>query len=190
MTAPDGELAVHTHAILIALLECNIDRLWIRRMHGNREAEAAREPAFSEIDPVLARVVTAIYTAMVLLIDHIRVGRMHRHLMHTLSELRELGSHKISAYIFVIWSPGRATIVGAIAARGRDRDIDPIEIRGIQQNGMQGQAASTRIPLSALWMIVKTFIQRPRFAAIAGNKKAGGLRARHKVRWARSRDRA
>ncbi len=128
------------------------------------------QPAFADVNPVFARIVTAIDATVVLLIDHIRVGGMHRHFMDALPELRELCPHEIGAHIFVIGCPGLPAIVGAVAACGGDRNIHPLGICGVQQDRVQGQASGAGIPLAALWMVVQTFIDFPGFPAVFGDE--------------------
>jgi hypothetical protein len=72
-------------------------------MDRNRETEARRQFAFPDVDPIFAGIITAIYAAVVLLKQHIRVGRMHYHFMNTLPELRVIVSHKICAHVLVVW---------------------------------------------------------------------------------------
>src|SRR6266498_4890104 len=115
-TPPYRELPVYAHAILITLFQSNIDGTRIGRMHGNWEAKTTGEPAFSDIDPLFTTIVATIDTAVILLIDHIRVRGMHHHLMDTLPKFRELGCHKVRPHILVIRGPGRAAIISAVTA--------------------------------------------------------------------------
>src|SRR5688572_16635315 len=96
-------------------------------------------------------------------------------LVNTLSELRitMFGRKKIRAYADVSRVPARATVVGAIDASGRDRDVHPVFVRGIRKDGVQTQAAAAGLPLRPVRMIEKTFHQRPARACVVRSKKRG-----------------
>lgn len=175
--APNREFTIHAHAEFVAFLQRDVHCARVGGVDGDREAEARRQFAFADVDPVFAGIVTAIDTAMVLLIDQVGVRGVHHHFMDTLPEFGEFVRHEISAHIPVAGAPGLPTVVGAVAARGGDRDIHPLGIRGIQKDGVQAQASGAGIPLAALRMIVQGFVDLPGLAAVLRDEQGGGLRA-------------
>ncbi len=105
-------------------------------MYSNGKPKTGGQPSFADVHPVIARVVTAIYTTMILLINDIWSGRVHHHLMNALTKFREFVWHKIGAHIFIARLPGLPAIVGAVTTRGGNSDIHPVQICGIKKDGM------------------------------------------------------
>src|SRR5215216_4693843 len=87
-TAPDRELTVHAHAILVAFFQSNVNGTRVCWMDRDRKAKARGQFPFPKVDPIFATIVAAIDAAVVLLINHIWVRRVHHHFMDALPELR------------------------------------------------------------------------------------------------------
>jgi hypothetical protein len=94
-------------------------------MQREREAEAARQAVRLEALPVVAAIVRAVDTAVVLLPQTAWPLRVDEELVHALADLGErIVGHEVSGRALVHRRPACAVVFGAECARSRDPRVD------------------------------------------------------------------
>lgn len=114
--APHSEFSIYTYVEFIAFLRDHIDRFWVGGMDRDRESEAGWQFALADVNPVLAGIVAAINSAVILLIEHVWIGRVHCHLMHALPIFGKFFGMKIGADILIERIPRFPAVIRAVAA--------------------------------------------------------------------------
>ena len=175
--APHCEPAVHAHAVFVALLQHDIDDARVDGMDRDGKAKAGGQAPFADVDPILAHVVAAIDAAVVLLEQHLRVGGMQCHLVDALPVFGVLIGAEIGADVAVARRPGLPAVIAAIASARGDRDIHAGRVIGIEQDGMQAQAAIAGEPGAAVRVIEERLVQIPGLAAVTRDEQGGRLGA-------------
>ena len=92
---------------------------------------------------------------------------MHDHLVHTLAELGILLGSKDYPDASVTSLPASSAILAAIEAARRDSYMHPFSLLGIEQNGVNEEAAVAGHPARPVRVIVETSYERPCAARIA-----------------------
>ena len=123
----------------------DVDGVRLVRMHGDREAEVGRQvPA--DLVPRLASIVAAHDVPVLLHEEHAWARRVHRDAVDTMADLCRWIGNTFGAQAPVDRPPGRAGVVAAEGARGRDGDDDPLGLARIQQDRVQAQAPGAGLP--------------------------------------------
>jgi hypothetical protein len=75
-------------------------------MDGDGKTKPAGKATFTDIGPGIPCVVAAVHTAVILLKEQVRLGRVGVDFMNALPELRELVGHEVGAHVFIARLPG------------------------------------------------------------------------------------
>src|SRR6185369_3116690 len=99
--------------------------------------------------PRIARIVTAHDIPMLLHEEHSGSRRMHRYVVHTVSNLRGRIRYVLREESLVDRFPRLASVVGSERARGRDGDEDPLGIARIENDSVQAHSTGARLPVGS-----------------------------------------
>src|SRR5579859_3493028 len=152
------------------------DRVGVLAINRDGEAELGRQIVL-DVRPFVAAVEGLVDAAVVLLIQHVGIGRVLQHAMQALAEVGIYVRLEAGARALVGEGPRLAAVLGAITARRRDAHPHPFGIRVVRHDGVQAHATSTRIPVLARGMAHQAGVQLPRLAAVAALPQAGGVHA-------------
>ena len=93
------------------------------------------------------RVVAAHHVPVLLHEEHVRPRRVHRDVVHAVADLGVRIGDAFRLQAAVDRPPRLAAVVGAERAGRRDRDEDPLRVRGIEDDRVQAHAAGARLPV-------------------------------------------
>ncbi len=132
----------------VALDRHDVDRLRLVRVDVDRKAEVGRQVA-ADLVPGVAGVVAAHHVPVLLHEQHVRPRGVHGDAVHAVADLGVRIGDLLRAQAAVDRLPGRAAVVGAERAGGRDRDEHALRIDRVEQDRVQAHAARARLPLRA-----------------------------------------
>ncbi len=122
--------------------------------------------------PAVAAVVAAMHAPVFLAEQHIRVRRVVRYAVNTLTGRGGSGLHR-RVHTLVLPVPGLTAIIGAEEAGSRDADPHAVGIVAVRQNGVSAKAAEARCPVRARRVFVEPIDRLPVLATIAADEQAG-----------------
>src|SRR5215469_14784050 len=146
-------------------------------MHVDREAEVGRQVA-ADLPPRVAGVVAAHDIPVLLHIQHRRAGRMHRDVVHAVTDLGILVRDTPGAQATVDRPPRLAGVIGPERARRRDRREDSGWVFRVLDDRVQAHPASPRLPGRAGVVAAQAGQLQPGLTAVSGLEQARVLDAR------------
>ena len=115
--AVDAQLAIVDEMLRVTLDRNNVNGLRLVRVDVDHESEVGREIA-ADLLPRLARVVAAHHVPMLLHVQHRRPRRVHRHVVHAMTNFGTLVGDAFGLQAAVHRPPRRAGVVRPERARG------------------------------------------------------------------------
>ena len=164
--------AVTGAAKLVGVDRDDIGVIRLAGMDNDWETKIGRE-SIRNIYPIVGMVVGAIQAPVILQEEAFGTSRMHRDFMHTLTELRILIGHEFRADTAILGCPSSPAVFGPIYAAGRNCHVHTLFVAGINDDGMQGQAAVAGHPARAMRMIEQTTNEGPSLSRVAGFEERG-----------------
>src|SRR5262249_8899383 len=149
---PASSAAVHTqfcvvNVVLTVALDGNdVDGLRLVCMHIDREPEV-RWQVPAHLFPRVTGIIAAHHVPMLLHKQHSRSRGMHCNVMNTVANLRSGIWNVLREESAVDRLPGLAAVIASKRARGRDCDVYPLRIAGVENDRMQAHPAGARLPL-------------------------------------------
>src|SRR5690606_15209995 len=172
-TPNSGFCVRHIAAGDVAVERQKVERVRITRMRRGREPKARRQPVL-DAHPASTAVITAIHSAVVLLVQPVWLAGRHDHAMHALSVfgvsliLRQV----VTPYALIARLPRLAAIFSVERASRRNGDPHLLFVGGMENNGMEDQAAATRLPVRPRGVIAEPHNVLPCLAAIIAAEEA------------------
>ena len=123
------------------------------------------------------RVVAAHHVPVLLHEQHVGARRVHGDAVHAVADLGVGIGDVLGVQAAVDRPPGRAAVVGAERAGGRDGDEDALRVARVEQDRVQAHAAGARLPARPGIVAAQAGQLLPGLAAVGGAEQGGVLDA-------------
>ena len=130
------------------ILRQHVEGIWVLGMDTQHKTKSGRQ-TLRNVPPVLAAVVAAVNTAVVLLVQRVESRRVSQHFVGALTELgqgvrREVGPHAAVAKV-----PTLTAVFRAKHAHGRHSNPHPVWILRVENHAVQAQSSQPKLPLGS-----------------------------------------
>ncbi len=149
----------------VALDGDDVDGLRLVGVNVDHEAEVGRQVA-ADFLPRVAGVVAAHHVPVLLHEEHVRARAVHGDVVNAVADLGVRVGDVLGMQSLVDGAPGLAAVVGTEGTGGRDGDVDPSGVAGIQNDGVEAQPTGAWLPLGSCAMAAQSGEFLPVLSAI------------------------